>query len=1280
MAAFTREDLITFAPDRPYREYSWSQGEQQQVTPYSNQGIRGAAFLAGAGATIGAFSVAKRLGYNPWDPIYAGIRTVEELSPGHVFRTFQLGNFTSQFTTQGRTSFDISAELIDKAKTSTWFEDLVHRTSGRATAAIQSGLQFREGKLFAGDQVLLENARRMTSVGSPYYAAAYSRALGFKGLPSTNLPKHFQFETSTGENLVESIFFTGTQPGQSQSRGVLTQLQAIAGESIERANRLAAAPFGIEPFSTGLQGVERFWEREFGTRFTLAVRSGSATETLGRMALKWGGIGTAAYLGYQTADWATRNTGLFDSTIFDEGITAGVATLGVKANRFAASIADIIPGVRSYQETQEELAPGSTSLLKLAAFPLTGAMTGAGAYYFTGLRERLKATKELMGDTKGLGFSQLLEKYTQALPLAESRWLDNSTSIIQNNPLTRGLENKFGKHIPFLGKITRPKGFALLGAAALTVPILPFLPGALIPEKTSEELDKIYSGEQEVAVRKGRFWELGRSPYEGGKIEYFRPHWYARLMQRSYGKSMYEGKDPNPILQWIKENFTYGMEREHYRDRPYPITGTAFEDIPLIGPLLGATIGRLIKPPKLMHTEEWIDNNNKLNEDTSVIRPPGRLGEYPTQEGEISRGTPIDPNSIRQVAGEQAYRLTELSGLIGFTGSAIKGAVTGEQEFFDQEEVLQSARRMYGAERSFWDLNMGGAAFTNELFRRMYPHRRRQIEEYNPIRNTMPDWMPGPGERSPDFLHGDPFTKVQEGELRLPGAGYAARFPELEGVSPEDYPLIHRYKILADIAPYADRTKALAGKFTNLANAGELSEYELNILQETKRQSAEKKKTKSFYDFAAIASSPDIALPEELGVTQSRSALAALNNILATKRNEKIGPARGVIGGYWESLAKTLQSPLEAIVPLAPGSKLLNMKSAIQDYKQTQIFGPDIAFWEHPIENFILPFFREVGDLFQDQDIPEPIKKKRGIEEYFDVLEYIKNKRLAEAARVSGAGEVAGAYERTATETAIGVNPYTRNYSSLFRSLPRSERDYFQEFAGAKTKEERQEILSLVPHNLRRVYAAQWEQQYADTLKNALDRQLLSGEAAAGAQQDLQSFYNKKLTEGFPVDRTLADRYGNEREGEETYADWFRRSVLIPGTIGEEGLPGADWVGWHPGVDLEEIKLKVVKNEGMDIHDFNLWPSDERSAARKPYLDEVTDQLVSEVIENENRSPQQVQQEVRKILAELGIGSSAQIFVYEIPDNNEEVRINIEASELRDKEIKQILTDRLEEL
>ena len=63
-------------------------------------------------------------------------------------------------------------------------------------------------------------------------------------------------------------------------------------------------------------------------------------------------------------------------------------------------------------------------------------------------------------------------------------------------------------------------------------------------------------------------------------------------------------------------------------------------------------------------------------------------------------------------------------------------------------------------------------------------------------------WLPG-DDYYTNFHEGDPFTKVPEGYARLPGTGYEALHPELEGMSPEDYPDIHKMAILADVAPYS---------------------------------------------------------------------------------------------------------------------------------------------------------------------------------------------------------------------------------------------------------------------------------------------------------------------------------------------------------------------------------------------------------------------------------------------------------------------------------------------
>ena len=56
---------------------------------------------------------------------------------------------------------------------------------------------------------------------------------------------------------------------------------------------------------------------------------------------------------------------------------------------------------------------------------------------------------------------------------------------------------------------------------------------------------------------------------------------------------------------------------------------------------------------------------------------------------------------------------------------------------------------------------------------------------------------------TPAFHVGDPYIKVDQGFVCLPGPGYEELHPELKDLNPEDYPDIHKMAILADVAPYS---------------------------------------------------------------------------------------------------------------------------------------------------------------------------------------------------------------------------------------------------------------------------------------------------------------------------------------------------------------------------------------------------------------------------------------------------------------------------------------------
>ena len=110
--------------------------------------------------------------------------------------------------------------------------------------------------------------------------------------------------------------------------------------------------------------------------------------------------------------------------------------------------------------------------------------------------------------------------------------------------------------------------------------------------------------------------------------------------------------------------------------------------------------------------------------------------------------------------------------------------------------------------------------------------------QVNEIKNTMPSWIPGE-DYLINFRKGDPYIKVDEGYARLPGAGYEAIHPELEGIKPEDYPDIAKLRILGDVAPYSREYQKIAARVRAQSRDNPDLEAEYGRIAEQVRQTKE---------------------------------------------------------------------------------------------------------------------------------------------------------------------------------------------------------------------------------------------------------------------------------------------------------------------------------------------------------------------------------------------------------------------------------------------------------
>jgi hypothetical protein len=455
-------------------------------------------------------------------------------------------------------------------------------------------------------------------------------------------------------------------------------------------------------------------------------------------------------------------------------------------------------------------------------------------------------------------------------------------------------------------------------------------------------------------VRKGRFWSIGsNTPVYGDRIMYYEPNSYRKsiadpmMTDVMYGSTAEYWSNhwlPNPRnpLGLLKPGRRRHWELKHWEERPYPVSSSGLEEIPIVGPILDGTIGRIIRPfrrrPGLekAHREYLTDINEMIAQRTEKMQSPGYVYITPggrmtpsdinygkmvqgedgivfmdpsmksvegyaggsvvdsqeavtivdpsrgfissgagakfnraaltdintaiVNKGYVSARDPrsiqslrdnmfvenldeaVDPNSLAYRLGKTYYSMTELGGIYGFATTTMLGD-------YSPDVSLQSSLRMMGFERKFWDKELGGfGGELSEIGRRFLPHRDRQSIEYNPFKNKMPSWMPGP-EYFTDFRHGDPYVKIQQGELRLPGAGYEALNKLHSDPIFGRYGALDRFKILADVAPYSEQYRYYSSVVSKMKQQGMISEEDYSQVAEIRDQVSQKKKKYDFHPY-----------------------------------------------------------------------------------------------------------------------------------------------------------------------------------------------------------------------------------------------------------------------------------------------------------------------------------------------------------------------------------------------------------------------------------------------
>lgn len=755
------------------------------------------------------------------------------------------------------------------------------------------------------------------------------------------------------------------------------------------------------------------------------------------------------------------------------------------------------------------------------------------------------------------------------------------------------------------------------------------IPGGMGYEEKKEQLLQ-----GEVPIKQGRFWPLGVTPFEGGKTMYYRPSYYRRLASGStytsdaFGSPLERlayGYDFSPLRPFDP----YRFEREHYYDRPYPVTGEYFTgQFGPITPFLNMTIGKILKPQVEMHSQEvanalsrYVPAGYSGAYDPSGLMTSGRvspvtfgiggtavggqqggmqssavvglqIGSYNNQISSniqplntarnisydsissinrsyqqsslygappvpgyippniVGAGAPISQSGMSYQLSEFGYRMQEMAGIYGFAFANVRESLgLGRSDFQPNVPVLQSAAKAYGSTRSFWDLNLGGlgdlpgqdlSIELSEITRRFIPKERTDVNYLNPIQNRMGiqyPFLPG-SDYFINFKTGDPFTKVQEGELRLPGVAYERLNP-----TKRDYnDPVTQLDILADVAPYSRQFRSL----DRTLQMGALEPSQRIEVEKIRSQVAETTKRNTFTPYKYRNKTA-----EELGLRESTKSILSMGEYLAHR----------------DTFINT---------------KFFPSKTAQEDWERRNVYGSTFPEWQRPIESFIKPIYYKstqrnpvtagiitagVGAMFGktaptraagaliglstgvtyssyqnaremftgERFIPKERKKQLALEEYTDILSYVKNRSLAAKAAEVGDMAAAAQFGQAAKRTMYGADLYGSSVDTLSLAVPKRKREHFKSMISEQDPTERERILSTAPRLERRIYQAAW---------------------------------------GMPV------------EQKPDLVEYFSRHEL----------PDLSWEGWHPNTNMEHIKVKIGQSMGINMSQMGYYPQQIREA------------------------------------------------------------------------------------
>jgi hypothetical protein len=766
------------------------------------------------------------------------------------------------------------------------------------------------------------------------------------------------------------------------------------------------------------------------------------------------------------------------------------------------------------------------------------------------------------------------------------------------------------------------------------------IPGGLDYEERREQL---YEGE--VPVRQGRYWLLGNTPFLGGKIQYYRASWYRRMMagptytDETFGSPLERlafGYDFSPLRPLAP----YHYEEKTYNSRPYPVTGDYFTG-PWgpVNPVLNATVGRLLKPERMMHQEE-------LEQGLGTYAMVGDSGLY--QAGGLASEDMIGAGYGSPLFAKAASQYSSQSSLNAgrFASAPAPGAGMG-----NNAALLDAGSVSLGTAAATTASTIGGynaqlieaagqpGSIRPEIISNMTPLTRNspqyqasefgyRLQEmagiygfaFGATRDYLGFGSQDMSPQAPVLQSGSYAFGTSRGfwDLNIGGAGdlpspFEGQFANIEFsevmrrfipkertdvdyINPiqnemgQMHPWLPGAGNITDFTrgdPYAAvregevRLPGTAYERLNPLHSDEYGRYGLvdqhNILGDVSPYSAQYKEVDRLLDQQALSAE------ERAEIETTRAQVAAKSKKYEFRPYKyRYGEADDFGMGETEF---QLQQAFERLQHAGTyfNTKFVNHNTAVEDWERNHVYGATFPSWSHPIQDYIEP-------LFQQNSQRDPLLAGLAMGAVGGMFGASRGAKTV----LGTLGALAGVGSAAYIQTKEAITGERHIPESRLKELAAEEQADILSYV--KYKKLEQEAYDMGDSMMASMYGRQSRQtMYGADLQNLNPLELVN----AVPKRKREHFLEMLQAPEEERDRILSTAPRLERRIYQ--AAWGYKVEERPDLVdyfSQHELPGPNSEVWHPQTSMGDVEIKIAQSMGLDLAQMGYYPQQISEANR----------------------------------------------------------------------------------